>query len=248
MPSVLLVEDDQDLREMLQAELQLEGIDTVTAENALQCYKCLNSMQLDVLVLDIGLPDESGLEIARYARQNTHLGVILLTALGSANDRVAGYDAGADIYCVKPTSGKELALAINNLYARLQRQNRAVSLQQRPESQMQGNGIEGVHNNPVAWRFNTITWSLASPEGGNCQLSGKEKQFLDALTQSTGSPIKRDSLLETLNYPDNEYGRHALETLVLRLRKKLAKTTKKTVPIKTVRGIGYQFTAGLILD
>lgn len=228
MIPVILVEDDNDLREMLQAELQLSGLNVDTAENALQCYKKLATNTPIVVVLDIGLPDESGLEVARYIKQKTELGLIILTALGSDKDRIEGYSAGADNYFVKPTSADELAIAIKNLAQRL---------------------APNTHEDTIqAWHFDTINWSLSSPGGKQCTLSGKEKCFIDLVSDSGEAPITRTTLLENLNYPNNEYGQHALETLVLRLRQKILKACGGAIPLKTIRGVGYQFTARLIMD
>ena len=228
MISVLLVEDDVDLSEMLSDELRLMGFQVMTARSALESYKQLLDQPPEVVVLDIGLPDESGLEVAKFIRQHTSLGLIMLTALGSDKARIAGYSAGADLYLVKPASAEELKWAIHNLSRRLQ----------------EAQGLP-AHQ---AWRFDTIDWALISPTGQRCQLSGKEKQLLELLSTSSSQPTPKTNLLQQLKYTEDEYGLHALETLVLRLRKKIAQRSGSSSPIKTVRGVGYQFTAPLVME
>ncbi|MCC2605072.1 response regulator transcription factor [Planctobacterium marinum] len=253
MISVLLVEDDKDLSELLQAELELKGFSVSVAENAMQTYKLLSGKKPDVIVLDIGLPDESGLKVAKFVRKNTTVGLIMLTALGSDKSRIEGYASGADVYLVKPTCADELQWAIRNLANRLSvAQQISSKLSSCPLGFTQHYQSIQISSKNTAlmspWRFDTVNWTLISPEGLYCTLSGKEKLFLELLSGTSKKPVSRTSLLQKLSYADDEHGMHALETLVMRLRKKIASLSGGSVPIKTVRGKGYQFTASLIFE
>ena len=228
MDKVILVEDNDDLRLLLTEELELEALSVTAVECAIACYQALVIETFDVAILDVGLPDQSGLEIARYLRRKTELGIVMLTARSGEEERIAGYEAGADIYYVKPVSGRELALAVKNLSFRFR-------------------GRAGRRTAEEAvWVFDQSDWSLASPAGVKQPLSGKEKQFVEALMSEGGRVAKRSELLALLGYQEDEFGHHALNTLVLRLRKKYA-DENTTLPIKTVRGVGYQFCSRFLV-
>ncbi|MEJ2023350.1 MAG: response regulator transcription factor [Maritimibacter sp.] len=119
-PNIILVEDDTLLRETLEECFTQSGIPVVAAASALQFYRLLASAPCDIVVLDIGLPDEDGLSILRFLRQEKpDIGVIMMTARSTVDDRISGLKSGADLYLTKPVEYEELELAIQNLARRL---------------------------------------------------------------------------------------------------------------------------------
>ncbi|WNO09948.1 response regulator transcription factor [Teredinibacter sp. KSP-S5-2] len=215
----LLVEDDNDLRKLMADELALFGIQCTEAGNAIEFYQQLALQDYSSAIVDIGLPDQNGLEITAYLRQHTSLGIVILSALGTEDDRIRGYQAGADIYFVKPVTGAELACAIHNLAAR-------VALRTAPPKDH--------------WILDCRRWSLNAPNGNSYGLNVKERRFLKTLLENPGQPTEKSELLKKLGYLEDRHGQHALESMVMRLRKKI-RCHMNGAPIKTIRGLGYQF-------
>ena len=112
--NVILVEDDIDLRDSLVEMLELSGFYTEGVGSAQEFYQALNTVRYDVAVIDLGLPDQSGLKVVEFLRDKTNMGIIILTARTSLNDRILGYDCGADHFFSKPvdTSNSLLQFAI----------------------------------------------------------------------------------------------------------------------------------------
>lgn len=115
---VIIVEDDRDLRESLVEYLSLDGHDVTGVGSALEFYQALASSTFMIAVMDIGLPDQCGYVMAEFVRRNTPMGIIILTARSSIEDRVNGYRAGGDLYLVKPVDCRELSAAITSLAER----------------------------------------------------------------------------------------------------------------------------------
>ena len=111
---VIIVEDDQDLRESLVEFLNLAGHDVSGVGSGLEFYQAIAASSFAIAVVDVGLPDQCGYVITEYIRKNPAMGVIMLTARDAIEDRVRGYDAGADLYMVKPVDSRELGAAITS--------------------------------------------------------------------------------------------------------------------------------------
>lgn len=215
----LLVEDDDDLCKLMVDELALFGIQCTGTANAIEFYQQLAIQDYSAAIVDIGLPDQNGLEITQYLRQQTSLGIVVLSALGTDADRIRGYQAGADIYFVKPVTGAELACAIHNLTARVDQKTE-------PKTEH--------------WILDCRRWSLNAPNGNSYGLNVKEHRFIQTLLENPGKPTNKNELLKKLGYLEDRHGQHALESMVMRLRKKIRCRINGT-PIKTIRGLGYQF-------
>jgi DNA-binding response OmpR family regulator len=225
---VILVEDDQDLRESLVEYLDLAGHLVEGVGSGLEFYRNLAQHTFDIAVVDLGLPDQDGFVLVEYARKNSEMGLIILTARDAVEDRVSGYGAGADIYLVKPIDGRELAAAIASLAAR-RRESPAVPMA--PPS--------GV------WQLNLGAWTLTAPTGVAITLTDKELQLMAQLAECPGRPVTRENLLLYLYASQDEAAGRALESLVRRLRAKITGVTGAASPIKTSHAVGYAFAAGL---
>lgn len=228
---VILVEDDQDLRESLVEYLNLADHLVEGVGSGLEFYRNLALHTYDIAVVDLGLPDQDGFVLIEYARKNSEMGLIILTARDTVDDRVNGYGAGADIYLLKPVDGRELAAAIASLAIR------------RRESSV------GQDSPPAAcWQLDLGAWTLAAPTGEITALTGKEMQFMAMLSECPGLPVPREALLLRLYAGQDEAASRALESLVRRLRVKLVGTTGTASPIKTSHAIGYAFAAHLLVN
>jgi two-component system, OmpR family, response regulator len=227
---VLVVEDNHDLRESVVECLTLAGLAAVGVGNAAECYQALVSGDFNVALVDIGLPDQSGYVLANYIRANTALAVIILTARDALDDRVRGYDSGADLYLVKPVDGRELAAAVTSLAQR-----------QKLRAEPQPAALP-AHD---AWSLHLGSWKLAAPNGTSSELTAKEMQFLELLATTPGRAVMRDTLLNKLYLRHDEYTSRSLDSLVRRLRAKVTADTGVPVPIKTAHAVGYCFSATL---
>mgnify|MGYP000344217604 CR=1 FL=1 len=223
--NVILVEDDADLRDSLVEMLELSGFYTDGSGSAQEFYQALNTVRFDVAVVDLGLPDQSGLKIVEFLRDKTNMGIIILTARTSLNDRILGYDCGADHFFSKPVDNLELIAAIRNLHSRL------VGVQPNIEEALE------------CWRLNKSSWRLACPDGRDVEITSKELVFLDALMQQSNENVTRQYVMDVLGYSHDMYGSRSLDSLIKRLRKKVESTLDIELPIRTVHAVGFCFSA-----
>lgn len=223
-PNVILVEDDTALRESLMECFMQSGIQAAEAGTALQFYRLLASHPCDIVVLDIGLPDEDGLSVLRFLRQEKpEIGVILMTARASVEDRVSGRKSGADLYLTKPVTFAELEAAIFNLSQRLR-------AQARPNAEA---GNENI------WLFQRQAFRLVAPNNTSITLTNKECRLFNVLSSAGEATIPRDDLLGALGYSQTDAGHRSLNAALVRLRAKVKELTGMDIPIQTVRGQGY---------
>jgi DNA-binding response OmpR family regulator len=221
--AVAIVEDNADLLDDLVLNLSWRGIVPTPFLNGASFSAALRAgASWRVLVLDLGLPGEDGLSIARRLRESHPLmGIIMLTAHGSVADRIQGLTDGADIYLVKPADMGELAAAIKSIARRL------------PES-----GFA-----PEIWRVDTVGQRLLDPGGKAIELSHSETAMVRALAQSPDHFCETDALVAAIGKDPHVYDSRALQVLLSRLRLKLGDES----PLKAVRAKGYIFAAKLDL-
>jgi len=223
--NVILVEDDTDLRDSLVEMLELSGFYTEGSRTAQEFYQMLNTVRYDVAIVDLSLPDQSGLKIVEFLREKTNMGIIILTARTSLNDRILGYDCGADYFFSKPVDNLELIAAIKNLHSRL------------------SGVLPSVDAAIECWRLNKSSWRLASPDGRDIELTSKELQFLEILMQQADTNITRKHVMSVLGYAEDVYGTRSLDSLVKRLRKKVSENLDLELPIRTIHAVGFCFSA-----
>jgi DNA-binding response OmpR family regulator len=228
---IILVEDNKDHSSLVSDALRQEGFKVDEVASSVEFFQALVDNHFDILILDIGLPDFSGFSILEYLQKNklyNNMGIVVLTAFGSREDRIRGYELGADLYILKPVDIQELCLAVTNLSNRL-------SVCEPPDKQISG------------WSLDKANWLLLSPSGASCKLSAKEVELLTRLSSAECEVVNKYELACSLGYLEDEHGKRALESVVLRLRRKLAQAGCSNVPIKTVHGIGYTFSAQLVI-
>jgi len=230
---VLIVEDDQDLRESIVEYLAMAGFQASGVRSAAEFYQAIALGGWNVVVIDLGLPDQSGFVLVEYVRANTDMKVIILTARDALDDRVKGYDAGADLYLVKPVDCRELAAAITS---QAQRYSNYAGQQA---------SVQNTAPSGDTWVLAQSSWTLISPDEIAIELTGKELQFLELLALAPGKTVSRETLLLKLYQRHDEYTSRSLDSLVRRLRVKIMSATDVPVPIKTVHAVGYCFPATL---
>jgi len=223
--NVILLEDDIDLRDSLVEMLELSGFYTDGQNSAQDFYQALNTVRYDVAIIDLGLPDQSGFKVVEFLREKTNMGIIILTARTSLNDRILGYECGADYFFSKPVDNLELIAAIRNLQKRLV------------------GALPNIEEALECWRLNKSSWRLASPDGRDVELTSKELQFLDILMQQANENVTRQYAMKILGYAEDTYGSRSLDSLVKRLRKKVESALDLELPIRTIHAVGFCFSA-----
>lgn len=221
--NIVVVEDHDALREVTVDALRAMGHEVRGANCAEALDDELASFRADLLVLDLGLPGEDGISLARRIRAaQPDIGIIMVTARHQRQDVLDGYGSGADIYLTKPTSPEELGAAIQALARRI---HAAVS----------SNGTLGI---------NESTLRLSGPDA-EVDLSDQECSMLIALSRSPGNRLETWQLLELSGRAVDEHGKRALEVQIVRVRKKLEQSGAKGPTIKSIRGSGYQLCVHL---
>jgi two-component system phosphate regulon response regulator OmpR len=225
---ILVVDDDVRLRGLLSRYLGENGFRVATAETSAQARDHLRFLQPDLMVLDIMMPGEDGLSLTQALRQEArHLPVLLLTARGGPEDRIAGFEAGADDYLPKPFDPRELVLRIRALLRR--------APPPAPPAGASGRLQLG------AMAFDTARGELRGP-GGIVRLTGGEAALLAALARRAGEVLSREELAATLEM--DESGERAIDVQVTRLRRKVETDPREPRFLHTVRGRGYVLKPG----
>ncbi len=231
--SVVLVEDDQFLRDSLVEYLSLKGLSVKGTGTAAGFYQMLDQEAFHVAVIDLGLPDASGEILVDFARKNSEMSLIVITANDGLNSRVNCYQSGADLFMGKPVEGQELAAAI-------------ISLAERNRTRVSVEPTEDVSDS--GWQLNSKSWSLITPRNDDIECTVKEYRLLSMLAETPSEPVKRPKLLMALYGRDDDSAQRALDTLVRRLRKKIQQYwDDEGSPIRTVYSVGYLFADEIVV-
>ncbi len=233
---ILIVDDDPELRLVLREHLEPEGFDVIDAANGAEMRAAIERQQMDIVILDLSLPDEDGLHLARVLREKTDAGIVMLTGKGTTVDMVVGLEVGADDYVAKPFKSRELLARIRSVLRRTKEIRAA-----RAET---GGGIVSFRG----WRFESAFQRLTNPRGEDIVLTAGESRLLQTLIDNQGETVERDALhREALGY-DMQTNSRNIDVLVGRLRRKLEHDGGRNSLIKSIRGVGYQFTGTIERD
>lgn len=230
--TILIVEDDPQLRVLLGRRLQEHGFKTMPAQSAPEAWKVLSEVPVDLVLLDVMLPGTSGLDICRTIRRDSTVSIIILSARTDETDRVLGLELGADDYVPKPFSTKELIARI-----------RAV-LRRREPDWLQPQSQQGLLRF-AGWTLDLRKHELTSPKGARVELSGAEYGLLVVLLDNPQRVIGRERLLELSRTRLGESSDRSIDVLVSRLRRKFSQDEGGAALIRTMRGTGYMFAAGV---
>ena len=224
MPTILIVEDDDTVREALSAGLESEGYEVILSDNGLDGLKQAKEEGPDLILLDLMLPEMDGLSVCRALRRNSDVPIIMLTARGTEMDKIVGLETGADDYVVKPFSLGELLARIRSLLRRTKNDKQ--------ENQMQ------LTSGDISL---DLTSRRVSKDDAEVHLTQKEFNLLAELIRNKGAVLSRDLLLEKVwgySYVGNT---HTVDVHIRWLREKIELDPSKPVRIVTVRGVGYRF-------
>ena len=231
MTHILIVEDEPRLRKDLADFLELTGFTAEGVATARELRQTLaNDSSPAVIILDVGLPDGNGFELATEIRKSHACGIIMLTALGDSDDRIRGFESGADIYLVKHSTLREIEAAIRSL------------LRRAGELSGSANGANDQ------WMLDGTNWMLIAPNHRSLKLTATEFAFMSVLCSNCGEVCRREDLIETVARPRANFDNRHLDAVVSRLRHKLEEQINLAVPIKVVYGVGYTFTAPVVIQ
>ncbi len=220
---ILVVDDDARLRELLRKFLVAKGFRVSVAANAIEATEKLATLTFDLLVLDVMMPGETGVDFARRLRKTSAVPILLLTARGEAVDRIAGLASGADDYLLKPFEPDELLLRIRAILRR----------------------VAPAAPGPSEVRFGDYRFDLAREELSRgeeiVRLTASEASLLKVLASRASRALSREELLRLSRISGNE---RTVDVQVTRLRRKIEADPKQPRYLQTVRGTGYMLRAG----
>ncbi|MFZ4124483.1 MAG: response regulator [Rickettsiales bacterium] len=215
---VLVVDDDDRLRQLLQQYLSEQGYHISTAADTKQADQLMKVFALDAVVLDVMMPGEQGTEYARrLKREGRDVPVLMLTARGEQDERIEGLEAGAEDYLAKPFAPRELALRLEKLIARTQKQTPSNTVRFGP------------------YKFHLDTGRLLHQDGP-VYLTTSEQACLKILAQHAGQPVARERMAALIGDVHNE---RSIDVQINRLRKKVETNPSKPAFIQTIRHEGY---------
>lgn len=229
---LLVVDDDQEIRELLAHFLSQYGYEVTTAADGVDMFAAMAKQTFDLIILDLMLPGDDGLTLCKKIRNDSEIPIVMLTAIGEDTDRIIGLEVGADDYIPKPFNPRELLARIKAILRRSGAEAIATNEGKKPSQSVAFDG----------WQLNLATRSLLSPEELEVTLSAGEYDLLVAFIEHPQRVLSRDQLLDmTKNRPAGPFDR-SIDVQISRLRHKIEQDPKNPNIIKTVRGGGYLFT------
>jgi two-component system, OmpR family, response regulator len=228
---ILVVDDQKEICEVVQQYLSSEGYRVSVANDGGGMRRIMAQTSVDLVILDLMLPGEDGLTIARELREESPVGIIILTGRGETVDRIIGLEMGADDYLPKPFHLRELLARVKSV---LRRVSTRVE-QEKPDSSRSKAQFAG-------WRLDLSTRELVSPNGGEVRLTTGEFDLLAAFINNANQVLSRDRLLDLARNREPGPFDRTIDVQVGRLRRKLEPDPQRPTIIKTVRGTGYIFT------
>ena len=213
---ILVVDDDDRIRELVAKYLEDKGFLVTTARDAKDAKKIMEIIKFDILILDIMMPGESGLSLTKEVKKNNPTPIILLTAKGEANDRIEGLEIGADDYLGKPFEPKELLLRIKNILNKTQ----SPTL---PEEISVGGAL--INLNKLNIKLNNKV----------NKINPQEKKVLEKMLKSPGKIFSRDDIGKMINLSKER----TVDVMITRLRQKIESNPKNPKFLQTIRGSGY---------
>lgn len=231
---ILIVDDDPEIRDLLQEYLTRNGYRTSAVGEGKGMWRALENGHVDLIVLDLMLPGDDGLELCRNLRVNSKVPVIMLTARGDDMDRILGLEMGADDYLPKPFNPRELLARIKVVL----RRSSTLPWHEAEETEYLTICFSG-------WKLDPITRHLTGEDGVVVPLSGAEYRLLQVLLAHPNRILNRDQLLDLTQGRELDPFDRSIDVLVSRLRKRLRDDPKSPQIIKTVRGEGYILAGGV---
>ncbi|OWU82119.1 response regulator [Phaeobacter sp. 22II1-1F12B] len=221
---LLIVDDDERIRDLLKKFLMRNGFLVSAARDAAHARRILTGLQFDLVVLDVMMPGEDGISLTRSLRETMTTPILLLTAKGETENRIAGLEAGADDYLAKPFEPKELLLRINAILRRM------------PETPAATGAPKFL--NLGAIRYDVERGEMWQGED-LVRLTATESQLMKIFSACPGEAVSRTKLVEDLGRDRGQAQERAVDVQITRLRRKIETDPKQPRYLQTVRGAGY---------
>ncbi len=226
---ILIVDDDTRICDLLEKLLIKNGYLVSAVHSAEEARQILAGIEFDLIILDVMMPRESGVELTSHLREKNNTPIILLTAKGDVEDRILGLEAGADDYLPKPFEPTELILRIKAVLRRT------------------GENLIYTDNISQILSFGSVRFDTERNELWDRQnliyLTSSESKIMQIFSKSIGVPITRIDLIKALRTDEKPMNDRAIDVQITRLRRKIERNPKEPRYLKTLRGIGYMLTA-----
>lgn len=231
---IVVCDDEPDIRDTLSEYLERRGYTVSCAEDGTALRELVDEAPIHAVILDINMPGEDGLSLARFLRERGGIAIIMLTASGDVVDRIIGLEMGADDYLAKPVDLRELQARIK---AVLRRGTPLPQASDSPATPAAGHAV----------KFGSCTLDLAAyklfdAKGSEIPITAMEYSLLKVFADNAGRVLNRDQLLEQAHDRNWDPFDRSIDIRISRLRRKIEVDPSKPEVIKTVRGIGYRFT------
>ncbi|KNG93550.1 response regulator [Pseudaestuariivita atlantica] len=227
-PHLLVVDDDERIRGLLQKFLIRNGFIVSAARDAAHARRLLSGLEFDLIVLDVMMPGEDGVSLTRDLRETLATPILLLTAKGETEDRIAGLEAGADDYLAKPFEPKELLLRINAILRRM------------PDADVAEAAPKVLSLGPV--RYDVDRGEIWQGDT-QVRLTATEAQLMRIFSAQVGEAVSRSELVEKLGRDGGQAQERAVDVQITRLRRKIEADPKQPRYLQTVRGAGYMLAS-----
>ncbi|MBJ6371835.1 response regulator [Sedimentitalea arenosa] len=221
---LLIVDDDERIRDLLKKFLVRQGFLVTAARDAAHARRVLSGLDFDLIVMDVMMPGEDGVSLTRSLRETQSTPILLLTARGETEHRIAGLEAGADDYLAKPFEPKELLLRINAILRRM------------PETPAAETAPKILHLGAI--RYDIERGEMWQGEE-RVRLTATESQLMKIFAACPGEPVSRNKLVEDLGRDRDQAQERAVDVQITRLRRKIEADPKQPRYLQTVRGAGY---------
>jgi two-component system phosphate regulon response regulator OmpR len=230
-PHIVVVDDEAQIREAVGEYLELHGFRVSLADGGEALREIMSGdPPVDLVILDLNMPGEDGLTIARYLREHSSVGIVILTAAGQTLDRIIGLEIGADDYMGKPFDLRELLARVKSVLRRIS------TAQAEPPLQAGGEEIRVGR-----LRLNTAARKLFDEAGNEIKLTSMEYDLLRAFAANPNRVLDRDQLLDLSHSENSDPFDRSIDVRIARLRRKIEKDPSKPQILKTIRGAGYMF-------
>jgi len=233
MDHILVVDDDPNIRQLLLDYLRSMGYGATAATDGAQMKQVIKTTHIDLVVLDLMLEGEDGLDLTRDLRRDCNVPLIMVSARGSLFDRILGLEMGADDYLPKPFDPRELVAKIKVVLRRTR------SIPERPTADA------AAYVAFAGWRLDTRMKQMLSPEGVVITLGGSDYRTLRTLLDHPNRPLSREYLLDQVFGKERTPLDRSIDVCVSRLRQHLKDTANSAALIRTVRNEGYMLTASV---
>ena len=227
-PHLLIVDDDERIRHLLQKFLMRNGFLVTAARDAAHARRILDGLDFDMIICDVMMPGEDGVSLTATLRETKETPILLLTAKGETEDRIKGLEAGADDYLAKPFEPKELLLRINAILRRVPEPEPEII---KPKVLLLG-GIRYDVERGEMWQDEALI-----------RLTATESQLMRIFTDQLGEALSRTQLVEELGRDRGQAQERAVDVQITRLRRKIEENPKQPRYLQTVRGAGYMLTS-----